>query len=507
MSSSKAYISQIFQSTPVFWVLFGLCCIEVLSFAGSQFEVVNTSVFITVIVLTFIVSMKKLHYGILILFTELIIGSKGYLFALEISSFSLSIRLALFLVIFIAYLIWIVRDKSIAFFSWKFWKPYTAIIILIGLGVGIGLLRDNALSHIFLDTNGYLFFGIVGPMTQAMKNRQQVQQLIGIFILSSILLTIKTIVLLFLFSQIQILPYTLPEIYRWVRDTGVGEITRFPNGLSRIFFQSHVYNVILYLFCVVLFVYENRERSIVRSRSNYLLLAGIVLSGLIIFLSYSRSFWVATAGALCILAVWFLWRERIRFKRFILLACIIMCAFAFDYALALGIVNIPLPGHIGIDASSLLTERTKDITEEPAAASRWQLLDPLWSASLEHPVAGSGLGSTVTYKSEDPRVLEEHPDGMYTTFAFEWGYLDLLYKFGIIGVLCFGYFFYALCSAASKRVRNQQLRAETVALLAAVLVLLLIHVFTPYINHPLGIGWLVIVSLVLSIPNSQRDES
>jgi len=48
-----------------------------------------------------------------------------------------------------------------------------------------------------------------------------------------------------------------------------------------------------------------------------------------------------------------------------------------------------------------------------------------------------GFGKELTYQSNDPRVLQNHPDGLYTTYAFEWGYLDIALKIGVVGLLVY----------------------------------------------------------------------
>ncbi|MBU1778569.1 hypothetical protein KJ992_02835, partial [Patescibacteria group bacterium] len=55
--------------------------------------------FFVIVALTLILSLKNLKYGVLIMFAELFIGSKGYLFYFEHSGLIISIRIALWLVI------------------------------------------------------------------------------------------------------------------------------------------------------------------------------------------------------------------------------------------------------------------------------------------------------------------------------------------------------------------------------------------------------------------------
>ena len=78
----------------------------------------------------------------------------------------------------------------------------------------------------------------------------------------------------------------------------------------------------------------------------------------------------------------------------------------------------------------MLKERASRFAGDQSLSTRWAILRPLVNKISVHPVLGSGFGSRITYKTSDPRALAEHPDGFYTTTAFEWGYLDMILEFG-----------------------------------------------------------------------------
>ena len=72
---------------------------ELISFSGFFWPAVNLAGFFAVIILTLILSLKRLEYGLVIAFIELIIGSKGYLFFAEAGGIAISIRIALWIII------------------------------------------------------------------------------------------------------------------------------------------------------------------------------------------------------------------------------------------------------------------------------------------------------------------------------------------------------------------------------------------------------------------------
>lgn len=503
MDRTKSYFEDIFGSIRFGWWVFGLLALDALSFHVHFLGLLQAPVFIALLVIAAIIALRNLHAGVLILLAELFVGSKGYLYAIEIGGFNLSIRLALFLIIIAATAIWILRDKRIAFFEWSLWKPYTAAISAIALAVVVGVVRGNELSTIFFDTNGYLYFGLVFAVVQAVKSRQHVTQLIAVMLAATVALSIKTFFLLFLFSHIELMPFTVLGVYEWVRQTGVGEVTRFPNGFARVFIQSQIYMLMAFFFIAPWFAFADKLK--VRKGPRVIRLAYCIftISTAVIILNYSRSFWAASIATLAILTLWMLAFERMPFTRLFRLAVGLLGTVALAYVLILGVINVPLPGFTPI--GDLFSQRTSNLSGEAAAATRWNLLTPLADAAFQNPLLGSGLGSTITYQSQDPRVLETHPDGWYTTYAFEWGYLDLLFKFGFIGLGALAYLIVTIMRTFYGRMKQAGWQhIESVGALASLLALLGTHFFTPYLNHPLGIGWILVLSVMAAVPTRKK---
>ena len=108
----------------------------------------------------------------------------------------------------------------------------------------------------------------------------------------------------------------------------------------------------------------------------------------------------------------------------------------------------------------------------------------------EHPILGSGFGAQVSYRSSDPRVLAQNPDGLYTTYAFEWGWLEHWIKFGIIG---FGLMIVIVWRLGERILKTPAPDWMRYGLFASLIALAVTHIFTPYLNHPLGLGYLMML--------------
>ena len=132
------------------------------------------------------------------------------------------------------------------------------------------------------------------------------------------------------------------------------------------------------------------------------------------------------------------------------------------------------------------------------------MLKPLGESIIKHPVIGSGFGTTVTYKSVDQRLLASTAgaSGEYTTYAFEWAYLDLLLKIGLVGVFIYLLLIFKILQILWQNILNKndyELRVTDyrlrLGIFLAFISLLAVNIFTPYLNHPLGIGFILIISI------------
>jgi O-antigen ligase len=115
----------------------------------------------------------------------------------------------------------------------------------------------------------------------------------------------------------------------------------------------------------------------------------------------------------------------------------------------------------------------------------------------DSPMLGSGFGATVTYKTEDPRILGSNPTGKYTTYAFEWGWLDIWLKLGLFGLLSYGALLAAVARAGFTAGPEGDDAMIGAAFAIGLAVISAVSFFSPYSNHPLGIGYLIIAGIII----------
>jgi len=446
------------------------------------------------------------EYGILILLAELFIGSKGYLFYFESGGIIISIRLALWLIVMAVWLANLLikwaRNRELPETGFgkqnSYFYYFIILLFFIVWGAVNGFLNHNSFSNIFFDFNGWLYFALIFPIYDFIKNKENIYDLGRVFLAAMVWISFKTFFLLFVFSHDYI--GMVSELYRWVRGTGVGEITLIQGGFYRVFFQSHIFVLIGFFILLAFFsnqLFKNKKFLTFLPRpprhsdglgGGYFLLLTSSLS--VILISFSRSFWLGLAIGLLfyyfIILLFYKWKVVFRISAVLLAGAVVAAV------LTLIIVKFPYPKPIGgFDAASLFSERISD-TKEAAVSSRWQLLPPLWTAIKQNPVLGSGFGATVTYKSKDPRVLASSPSGEYTTYAFEWGWLDIWLKLGFFGLL-------AYLLLISKITFDSFMAKNSLAfgLGLGLIVIAAVSFFSPYTNHPLGIGYLIIAAATI----------
>lgn len=486
-----------------FWLI---VIFECLSFLGFNFPLVNKLAFLAIILAALIISLWKLEYGLWIVLAELFIGSFGYLFSYNLGNFNISVRLGLFIALFIAWFIHFLKSRRLDFKQSNLFWPFILLVGFIILGVAVGYLKHNLVKNIFFDVNGYLYFGLIFVVFTIISNWHKISRLFQVMIAAVTAMALKTLVLLFYFSHTTD-EFAVRLVYRWIRDTRVGEITQFTQNFFRIFFQSHIYALFIFLLLLVLLVLIARQNW---DKKNYRWLwLIIILTSLTLIISFSRSFWLALAVSLILIFLYLLIKEKVGWPKILKITGMIILLAALELGLITFLITVKIPGGKGggPSAASLVRERITS-TDESALGSRYQLLKPLVKKSLESPIWGSGFGTTITYQTLDPRT-KELSGGYYTSYAFEWGYLDTMVKMGVLGLLAYLLFLWKILKNGLnilKQNQNREMRALTIGLLFGFLALLVTHFTTPYLNHPLGIGIILICgSMFKTIANEAKN--
>jgi O-antigen ligase len=236
--------------------------------------------------------------------------------------------------------------------------------------------------------------------------------------------------------------------------------------------------------------------------------------------SLSRSFLVGfVAGAFVLFGYWLLggkesWRTWgvVARRKMALLG-----SFGVAAATLWVLVSFPFPARPDL-TNSPFYRGDNDDTRSLAVSSRWNMLDPMLDAIAEAPMLGEGFGKELTYISDDPRIKEmTGGTGELTTYRFEWGFLDVWMKMGIFGLVAYVWILGALLAQGGKNIRAQGMwsfsavreRWLEIGLVSGVVMIYATHMFTPYLNHPIGLMYLLFVAYMISWKGSniQKKEA
>lgn len=473
--------------------LAGIALLEAASWFGWQYPVLG-SVFTIALVCGWLwVASRNEGVAVLLLVVELCLGSQGYLISFKFGTTILSFRMVLFACA-VGYILWKIiskRNFELWHSEWKLW--YGAVLLAITWGLAVALGRGNAFAALFLDVNGFFYLALF-PLFVSSAAREGIAKY-GVSILTGALLwlSLKTLLVLYAFSHIS--PEALTNLYHWWRQTGFGEITYVSENFYRVFAQSQVYAALASALCFALLWAVGWRRTNGRVRLWLIISSWLALSTTAA--SLSRSFWLGLSVAW--IAVPLLqWTDWKRFVRYLGVSLVLVLA-SLGTVLAITRLSWPLVP-LGTTSAGAFSQRLG--VNEAAGQSRLRLLGPLWRAVAQAPLIGSGYGATVTYATTDPRIVASTAggSGITTTYAFEWGYLDLWYKLGIVAM--FGYLLIYLRTLWVSAVlwRRGTLAA---AVFFSLLCLMVIHLTTPYLNHPLGLGVLMAIVAVLGYSSKE----
>ncbi|MFA6170880.1 MAG: O-antigen ligase family protein [Patescibacteria group bacterium] len=476
---------------------------EIFSLFGYLIPVHLPVFFAILAVLFLVLSVKDLRYGIFILLAELFIGSFGHLFYIELSGQVISIRMAFWLIIMAVWagkkIAGLIKENKLDLNLAIFKENIDLMIFFLFLGMGLtnGFLNHNGLKNILLDFNGWLYFLLAFPLFDTIK-KCDLKIIFNIFTASIIWISASSLFFLYIFSHFS--AWDTYPLFRWLRDAGLGEVTLMPSGVYRIFFQSQIY-ALAGIFIIFIASFKNLAKlEYSKKIMQYFSLTALLLSSILI--SFSRSYWAGLAAGilLCLSAVLAIYR----FKAFFRAVAVWVALGAASLAIILLVARFPFPRpEAGLNAKDL-SDRFGQVSDEAGASSRWALLPRLWEEIRESPILGKGFGATVTYKSSDPRVLESSPSGEYTTYAFEWGWLDIWLKIGLIGLLAYLILILRISLQAVKFSSLDNPAYEPYKLINAGIIVGLLaigatSIFSPYTNHPLGIGYLLLALLIINL--------
>src|SRR3989338_2483678 len=162
--------------------LFSILVLYLASFASFIMPPLNAVFFIALAVGALVLTLYKFEYGLLLMLAEIFVGSKGYLFWIEIGDARISLRMALFIIVVAVWLVGQIKNRvqNVKFTGIP--RCYWPLFLAIAWGVLNGWVRGNSLSNIFSDANAWAYFILVPILASVKFDEKYVSQLAQIFL-------------------------------------------------------------------------------------------------------------------------------------------------------------------------------------------------------------------------------------------------------------------------------------------------------------------------------------
>lgn len=433
------------------------------------------------------VAVRRLDLALYLAFIELFSNPHGTLLREDVFGLTFSLRMAIFVGIMAGWgILWAARTHQPSLKDGRA-QAFLFIGLSCALGFILGVLWRDPLA-VFKDGNAYLYLLYLLPILSVHWTERHRHDLLQLLAAGAVWIAGASLAILYLFSHFG--ADVLAAVYGFLRDLRIAEVTDLGNGTYRVFLQSQAYTVMVGWFVLAL-------SGVVQKKLWLASLGGVVVA--VVLISLSRSFWMGIAPPFTFLLV-VLFRttrpafvDTVRFAGWVLLCTALGVAILFAVAL----FPVPSPTLGGASLVDSLKARTTQ-TDDVAISSRWRLLTPMVNAIFESPLVGHGFGKEVAFQTDDPRVRILRPDGTWSTAAMEWGWLELWVKMGVLGPLAFLYAGYELIRRLWAYRWTQQAWIG-LALVAGLIFIYSTHFFSPYLNHPIGLGYLLFLVPFLPI--------
>ncbi len=462
----------------------------------TQHTVWSAIPFAIIVIGALIITKRSLVWGLAFAMLEIFVGGHGHLIDVSIGGTALGIRQGIFLAVMLGTLYHVVVNYVRPRFVAERDVPFVFLAVAIALGTISGFAR-NSVGAAFDDMNGYATFAYLLPVAMIVWTPEAKRVLLWTFALAATWVASSSLVFLFLFTHLS--ADGVWALYKFARDARLLEATMLsgpawlvsllPNGAwyFRVFEQGQfIVMMFTVLLCgVMMFVTKSwRER--------FALLVPMALMFAVDIGGQSRSFWLGLLVSLFLFGMVFL-RERPTIQNIVRMKTVGMLAILVAVMSLWLVVVFPVPSRPDFTTSPFYRGQN-DSTRDLAVSSRWNLLGPMMTEIGKNPLWGSGFGTSVTYISDDPRLRAVNGTGEWTTYRFEWGYQDIWLKMGVPGLLAFGFYLVTILRAGYRSVvEREETRWLTLSMACGVIALYVAHVFSPYLNHPIGLGFMVFV--------------
>ncbi|HZK54079.1 MAG TPA: O-antigen ligase family protein [Desulfosporosinus sp.] len=403
-------------------------------------------------------SNSRLNVLVYIVLIEMVLGGSGRV----ITAGPLTLKYALFLIALIYFAVATLTIPYKIDERNMFYGPVFVFLALLFLSIANGLLHGYPVGDVLSATQGYLYLLMILPFTLFINKIEQVREVLRVINASALVLAILSIII---FIFLYIAPAQVYSIVNpFLVNTSYGALE--PSGvLPRVFFRTDPF--IALAFIHELFTYVNRpdQRTIRSIVKMVILLIGCLTT-------MTMGLWVALGVgiALCIAF------SPGKNKLYMLLVMMFVAMIIF-IPFANSIQQIVLKRFSQSDSSFII---------------KLDQLYTMLNVWIHNFFFGTGYGVKIIF---DNGVMYRE----ITKFELSW--LELLVCMGITGFTSFSYIltktFLNGLRAASLSAEHHAIQIK--AMITGVIMLCVISLVNPFLNNPIGLGYLIIVMCSVNV--------
>lgn len=445
---------------------------------------------------------------LLLFYIECVIGCSGR----WLSFGSVSIRMVLFGLCFLFLIPGMIHSGREVFSN-----PGVISALLLAIWMAVctvsGLRRGNRLGFIVSDWTSILSLVLLPGMLAVIRTRDQIKRLLTAVFWSAAFVGIFSVALHFLLAWMP--GSSIKAMESWFLRHSMGGLTMLSSGIYRVYFRSQIFLVVGLVIGLWL-LWQKKSRM----RIMMLVMEGLMAAALL--LSYTRGFWIGAFISMVLVII----LEPKYWKRYLItllaIALVLIGMFALSWIsygkpAALKEFKARFSSKLVVlnqeDAESIL-EKEKEgkedgkLTREERVALENQKALEMRSKTIlglhknirKHPVIGSGMGANLDGVREDGRT--------------EYMYEDLLFKTGAVGLVLFLLtFFFPVIEEFrfdwKERKRRshswEQDAARNRFLIAAYIGIAVTSAMNPFLNTPMGIAVLLLISVSVNSLKNERS--
>ena len=396
------------------------------------------------------VNRIKLHFIAILIVVELVLGGAGRVIMLG----ALTARYILFLLAILYFVFKVIRnnfkvEKNI------FHIPVVVFFFFYLISIMNGMIRGYPISDIVFSSQGYLYLLMFFPFTLFINTTEKAKIALHIFNKAAFFLALFSIGIFVAFSA---RPSLYSVINPLLMNLEYGHLS-MRYGLPSVFFKTSPYMAIAFIHELYKYVSLSNERTFFSIIRMFILLVGCLTT-------MTMGIWVSLVFGILVVISFSNGSKKLAA---LLLTIVVGIAVTliFSEFLSSALVN-----RISRTDSSYIIKSNQLLT-----------MINVW---FENMLFGKGFGVRILFISEiATREMAK----------FELFWLELLVNMGILGFISYVYIILKNLFVGLKSCRKLNLREAThvKSIIIGLLMLCIISSMNPFLNNPIGLGYLVIV--------------